>query len=162
LAHLGVVVSLVGVALVATYSQERDIRMQVGDSIEMEGYRFEFKGVEKRQGPNYTSDTGTLVVYKGDNFFAKMHPEKRFYPARGTVMTEADIDAGAFLDIFVALGEPLADGAWAVRLQYKPFIRWIWLGGLMMMFAGLLSAFDKRYKRRDKQRSTSTPVASLA
>jgi cytochrome c-type biogenesis protein CcmF len=162
LAHLGVIVSLVGVALVATYSQERDIRMQVGDSVEMEGYRFEFKGVKKTQGPNYSSDTGTIVVYKNDDFFARMHPEKRFYPARGTVMTEADIDAGSFLDIFVALGEPLADGAWAVRLQYKPFIRWIWLGGVMMMFAGLMSAFDKRYKRRGKQQSTSTPVAGLA
>ena len=148
LAHLGLVVTLVGVALVASYSQERDIRMQVGDVVEMSDYSFEFKGVNKAAGPNYSADVGTILVLKNQQFFAQMYPEKRFYPARGSVMTEADIDAGVFADIFVALGEPLADGAWSVRLQYKPFIRWVWFGGVMMMFAGLLSAFDRRYSRK--------------
>jgi len=162
LAHLGVLVALVGVALVATYSQERDIRMQVGDSVEMSDFRFEFKGVKQLAGPNYSADTGTITVYKNGLFFAQMHPEKRFYPARGTVMTEADIDAGIFLDIFVALGEPLEGGAWAVRLQYKPFIRWIWLGGLLMMFAGILSAFDKRYRLKKKPQTVTAQVTSFA
>ena len=148
LAHLGLVITLVGVALVASYSQERDIRMQVGDVVEMSDYSFEFKGVNKAAGPNYSADVGTILVLKNQQFFAQMYPEKRFYPARGSVMTEADIDAGVFADIFVALGEPLADGAWSVRLQYKPFIRWVWFGGVMMMFAGLLSAFDRRYSRK--------------
>ena len=148
LAHLGLVVTLVGVALVASYSQERDIRMQVGDVVEMSDYSFEFKGVKKAAGPNYSADVGSILVLKNQQFFAQMYPEKRFYPARGSVMTEADIDAGVFADIFVALGEPLADGAWSVRLQYKPFIRWVWFGGVMMMFAGLLSAFDRRYSRK--------------
>jgi cytochrome c-type biogenesis protein CcmF len=77
-----------------------------------------------------------------------MHPEKRVYQARGSMMTEADIDAGLFRDLYVALGEPLTDGAWAVRIQHKPFVRWIWLGALMMTAGGLLSATDPRYRKQ--------------
>ncbi|MFT5708527.1 MAG: cytochrome c-type biogenesis protein CcmF [Oceanospirillaceae bacterium] len=146
IAHLGVVVSLVGVALVATYSEERDIRMLPGDTVALGDYEFEFKGAKALIGPNYKGDVGTIVVYKNQQFFAEMHPEKRLYLARGSMMTEADINAGVFADIFVALGEPLKDGAWAVRLQYKPFMRWVWFGGLLMMIAGLLTAFDRRYR----------------
>ncbi|EPJ46679.1 MAG: cytochrome c-type biogenesis protein CcmF [Osedax symbiont Rs1] len=148
IAHLGVVVTMVGVALVATYSEERDIRMVPGDIVTLAEYSFEFQGAEKISGPNYSADMGTIEVLKNNQFFATMHPEKRFYPARGSMMTEADINAGLFADVFVALGEPLADGAWAVRLQYKPFMRWVWFGGVLMMFAGMLTVFDRRYKIR--------------
>ncbi len=148
IAHLGVVVTMVGVALVATYSEERDIRMVPGDIVKLAEYSFEFQGAKKISGPNYSADMGTIEVLKNNQFFATMHPEKRFYPARGSMMTEADINAGLFADVFVALGEPLADGAWAVRLQYKPFMRWVWFGGVLMMFAGMLTVFDRRYKIR--------------
>ena len=146
IAHLGVVISLVGVALVATYSEERDVRMLPGDIVTLGEYQFEFKGAKKLVGPNYSGDVGTIVVHKNNQYFDTMYPEKRFYPARGSMMTEADIDAGFTADIFVALGEPLAQGAWAVRLQYKPFMRWVGFGGLMMMFAGFLTVFDRRYR----------------
>jgi len=148
IAHLGVVVSVIGVGLVATYSEERDIRMAPGDVVELAGYSFEFNGVSKKQGPNYVAEMGTLKVLKDGEFFSLMHPEKRFYPARSSVMTEADINAGVFADVFVALGESLGDGAWAVRLQYKPFMRWVWFGGVLMMFAGLLTVFDRRYRMK--------------
>ncbi len=84
--------------------------------------------------------------------------KKRFYPARGNVMTEADIDPGFFRDLYVALGEPLENGAWAVRVQYKPFVRWLWLGGLLMTAGGLLAATDPRYRkqaRRDAARAAA-------
>jgi cytochrome c-type biogenesis protein CcmF len=148
IAHLGVVISVIGVGLVATYSEERDIRMVPGDVVELAGYSFEFNGVSKQQGPNYVAEVGVLKVLKDGEFFALMHPEKRFYPARSSVMTEADINAGVFADVFVALGESLGDGAWAVRLQYKPFMRWVWFGGVLMMFAGLLTVFDRRYRMK--------------
>jgi cytochrome c-type biogenesis protein CcmF len=146
IAHAGVVISMIGIALVATYSEERDIRMQPGDTVSIAEYTFEFKGASRLTGPNYNGDVAQIVVHKNDEFFATMRPEKRLYTARGSMMTEADIDAGIFADVFVALGEPLAGGAWAVRLQYKPFMRWVWFGGLMMMIAGLLTAFDRRYR----------------
>jgi cytochrome c-type biogenesis protein CcmF len=146
IAHAGVVVSMIGIALVATYSEERDIRMQPGDTVSIAEYKFEFKGASRLTGPNYNGDVAQIIVHKNDEFFATMRPEKRLYTARGSMMTEADIDAGIFADVFVALGEPLAGGAWAVRLQYKPFMRWVWFGGLLMMIAGLLTAFDRRYR----------------
>ena len=148
LAHLGVVVTLIGIALVATFSEERDIRMVPGDKASIAEYTFEFRGAKKFIGPNYQGDVGSVLVTKNGEFFAELKPEKRVYTARGSMMTEADIDAGLFVDIFVALGEPLANGAWAVRLQYKPFMRWVWLGGLLMMIAGLLTAFDRRYRMK--------------
>ncbi|MGB1239223.1 MAG: heme lyase CcmF/NrfE family subunit, partial [Pseudomonadales bacterium] len=148
IAHAGVAVSLVGITMVSLYSEERDVRMVPGDSVSFSSYRFEFEGSEPFQGPNYKADIGLVKVYHHGEYLETMRPEKRQYPARGTVMTEADIRAGIFADVFVALGEPLSGGAWAVRLQYKPYMRWVWLGGLMMMFAGFLAALDPKYRRR--------------
>jgi cytochrome c-type biogenesis protein CcmF len=89
------------------------------------------------------SENGTLV--------AELHPQKRIYRASGMPMTEAGIDAGVTRDLFVALGEPLDDaGSWALRIYYKPYVRWIWMGGLLMAFGGLLAVTDKRY-RKDKK-----------
>jgi len=128
------------------YSEERDMRMAIGDSIELSGYQFTFKGTLPIKGPNFTADQGTLVVsYEGETV-AILHPEKRHYTAKRSMMTEASIDAGLFRDLYVALGEPLADGAWAVRVHFKPFVRWIWLGGLLMALGGIITVFDKRYR----------------
>ena len=72
-------------------------------------------------------------------------------------MTEAAIDPSLTRDIYVALGDQLPDGAWAVRVYYKPFIRWIWLGAIFMAFGGLLAASDRRYRlKRRAQRVSST------
>jgi cytochrome c-type biogenesis protein CcmF len=69
------------------------------------------------------------------------------------VMTEAAIDAGLSRDLYVALGEPVGDGAWSVRIQVKPLVRWIWLGGVLIAFSGLLSLLDLRYRKRTTQRA---------
>lgn len=157
LSHLGVAVSIVGVAMVTNFSEERDLRMAPGDTLAFEKYTFEFEGVKEVEGPNYRSDMGVLNVFKGERLYEVLHPEKRLYTARGNVMTEAAIDPGFFGDLYVALGEPLGNGAWAVRVQYKPYVRWIWLGALMMTFGGLLAATDPRYRR---QRQREAVVAS--
>jgi cytochrome c-type biogenesis protein CcmF len=75
-----------------------------------------------------------------------MCPEKRTYNASGMAMTEAAIDTGLFRDLYVALGEPLANGAWVVRAYHKPFVDWIWLGCLLMAIGGVLSVTDRRYR----------------
>jgi len=77
----------------------------------------------------------------------ELYPEKRFYQVQRMPMTEAAIDGGFTRDIYVALGEPLENGAWSARIYYKPFIRWIWLGGLLMALGGLLAVVDRRYRR---------------
>jgi len=158
LAHTGIVVTVVGALLVSIYNEERDLRMAPGDVLSCSEYQFEFLGAQKKQGPNYSSDMGIIrVSYKGE-LYGELRPEKRFYPARGNVMTEADIDPGLFRDLYVALGEPLENGAWAVRVQHKPFVRWLWLGGLLMTAGGLLAATDPRYRkqaRRDAARAVA-------
>jgi len=148
LAHVGVAVTVVGVALVSIYSEQRDLRMQPGDTLSFRDYTFVFEGSKHVEGPNFTSDQGQIrVLHKGEPY-AFMRPEKRLYTARGNVMTEEAIDPGFTRDLYVALGEPLENGAWAVRMQYKPYVRWLWLGGLLMTAGGLLAASDPRYRKR--------------
>ena len=102
------------------------------------------------RGPNYDALRGEFVVTRNQRRVVTLHPEKRTYRVQQNPMTEAAIDPGFTRDLYVALGEPLAggNGAWAVRIYYKPFIRWIWLGALVMALGGLLAATDKRYRRR--------------
>ena len=87
-------------------------------------------------------------VWRGGKQIAELRPEKRRYVASGQVMTEAAIDPGVFRDLFVAMGEPVGDSAWAIRLQYKPMIRWIWSGALIIGVGGLTTALDRRYRAR--------------
>ncbi|MWV12610.1 heme lyase CcmF/NrfE family subunit [Pseudomonas sp. R-28-1W-6] len=152
LAHLGIAVCAIGVVLVSQGSAERDLRLAPGESLELGGYRFVFEGAEHFEGPNFTSDKGTIRVLEDGEEVALLHPEKRLYSVQNMPMTEAGIDAGLTRDLYVALGEPLEDGAWAVRVHIKPYVRWIWFGGLMMGFGGLLAAFDPRYRVKVKTR----------
>jgi cytochrome c-type biogenesis protein CcmF len=151
LAHFGIAVFIVGVTLVSTYSQEKDIRLAPNESLHLAGYDFLFHGVTPTEGVNYDANQGHFTVTKNQALVAELFPQKRIYRASGMPMTEAGIDAGVTRDLFVALGEPLgSDGAWALRIYYKPFVRWIWMGGVFMALGGLLAVMDKRYRREIK------------
>ncbi|PTU73314.1 heme lyase CcmF/NrfE family subunit [Pseudomonas mangrovi] len=152
LAHAGFAVCAMGVVFTSLGSAERDLRLAPGESMDLAGYVFVFEGAEHYEGPNFSSDKGTVRVLDEGREIAVLHPEKRLYRVQGTVMTEAGIDAGFTRDLYVALGESLEDGAWAVRVHVKPFVRWIWLGGLMMGFGGVLAALDRRYRVKVKTR----------
>ncbi|NOQ64284.1 MAG: heme lyase CcmF/NrfE family subunit [Methyloprofundus sp.] len=148
-AHIGVAVTAIGITLVSTYSEERDMRMAKGDHVELAGYLFTFEGTKVVKGPNYMADQATIVITEDGQSVTTLHPEKRRYNVKRNMMTEADIDAGLFRDLYVALGEPLNNGeAWAVRVHYKPYVRWLWLGGILMSLGGLLTVFDKRYRKK--------------
>ncbi|MCP4596675.1 heme lyase CcmF/NrfE family subunit [Neptuniibacter sp.] len=155
LAHIGVAVTVVGMTMVSIYNEERDLRMAPGDKLSFKQYEFIFEGAQVVQGPNYKSDQARLLVLKDGEEYGELLPEKRFYTARGNVMTEAAIDPGLTRDLYVALGEPLGDGAWAVRVQHKPFVRWLWLGGLLMTIGGLLAATDPRYRKQAKRSASA-------
>ncbi len=146
-AHLGIAVFVIGITLTSVYSVEKDVRLAPDETIDMSGYIFEFHGVQQNKGPNYVAQQAFVTVtYKGQEV-AKLEPQKRVYQVKTMPMTEAAIDAGLFRDLFVAIGEPLGDkGAWSLRIYYKAFIRWIWLGALFMAAGGLLAACDKRYR----------------
>jgi cytochrome c-type biogenesis protein CcmF len=146
--HIGIAVCVVGVTLVSTYESEINVKMLPGQRIESSGYEVEFAGIKNVQGPNYTAQQGQMNIYKDGDFVALLKPERRAYTVQTMGMTEAGIDPGLFRDVYVALGDPLDGGAWAVRVHYKPFVRWIWLGALFMAFGGCLSIADKRYRRR--------------
>jgi cytochrome c-type biogenesis protein CcmF len=159
LAHVGFALALLGVALTSALSLERDLRMQAGDEVEVAGRTVRFVGVNRVSGPNYLADRGEFVVSEGDARIS-LRPEKRNYLARRSVMTEAAIDPGLTRDIYISLGEPLEDGAWAVRIQIKPFVRWIWLGGLLMAIGGCLAVADRRYRRLAARVRDAAPVAA--
>ena len=154
-AHTGFAIAIVGVTLVSVYTEERDIRMAPGEFQEFSGYRFEFKGVSKVTGPNYTADQAEIAISRNNQPVVTLFPQKRHYSVKSSMMTEAAIDPGLFRDLYVAMGEPLASGAWAIRLHYKPFVRWLWLGGLTMALGGFLTVADRRYRR-----SSSKTVAT--
>ena len=146
LAHFGVAVFTIGVTFVTLFGVEKDVRMAPGETLELAGYAFRFDGVENIQGPNYRADRGTLHVFRNGQEVALLKPEKRTYLVQTRPMTEAGIDAGFFRDIYVSLGEALDAGSWSLRLYYKPLVRWIWLGGILIAIGGLLAAFDRRYR----------------
>ncbi|SEI39743.1 cytochrome c-type biogenesis protein CcmF [Azotobacter beijerinckii] len=152
LSHVGIAVCALGIVLSSQESAERDLRMAPGDAVELGGYRFVFEGTRRHQGPNFVADRASVRVFDGDDEVTVLHPEKRLYTVQRMPMTEAGIDAGLARDLYVALGEPLENGAWAVRLHIKPFVRWIWLGGLMMAFGAALAACDRRYRLKVKTR----------
>lgn len=147
-AHPGLAVTIVGIAFSQNYSVERDVRMKSGDSVDIHEYRFTFRDVKEVTGPNWRGGVATIGVTRDGKPETVLYAEKRYYNTAGSMMTEAAIDGGITRDLYAALGEELENGAWAVRLYYKPFVRWIWAGGLMMALGGLLCLFDPRYRKR--------------
>jgi cytochrome c-type biogenesis protein CcmF len=147
LAHGGVAVFLAGALLVEALNVQREVALSPGQSLRVSGYELRFEGVDHQQGPNYSADRGHVRVMQNDRELALLHPEKRAYASGGQMMTEAGIHARLNGDIYVALGEPLGNNAWAVRVHVKPFVRWIWLGALLMALGGFVTAADRRFRR---------------
>ena len=148
IAHMGIAVTALGIGLTSVYAQQKDVRMLVGDDVLVSGYRYQLNAINTYNGPNFSATRGNIRVYDGDKFVTLLQPEKRFYYAARNVMTEAAIDPSLTRDLYVALGEELGEGAWAVRVHVKPFVRCIWLGALMMALGGFLAITDKRYRRQ--------------
>ena len=146
LAHLGVAMTVWGISFSQNFSVERDVRMAVGDTVQIADYDFKFTGVSDANGPNYMGGKAQIDISKNGKPEATLFAEKRFYTVSKMPMTEAAIDWGFTRDLYVALGEKIEDNSWALRLYYKPFIRWIWIGGLFMAIGGLLCMFDRRYR----------------
>jgi cytochrome c-type biogenesis protein CcmF len=160
LAHLGVGVFVVGVLLTESLSVSRDVRMAPGETQRTGSYDFRSDGVHRVSGPNWKADQGVVTVTRNGGEVTVMHPQKRTY-LRGQVQTESAVDPGVTRDLYVALGEPMdtndIEGAWALRLYYKPFVRWIWAGGLLMMLGGLVCAADKRFRIKRSVRAEAGP-----
>ncbi len=146
IAHAGLGVTIFGIAAITAWASE-DIRaVQPGESFAFGGYELRFDGVAAARGPNYGTETGTVTVLRDGRELGTLHPEKRTYDVQGMATTEAAIDRGFTRDLYVALGDRQADGAWALRSYLKPFANWIWLGALIMAGGGIFSLTDRRYR----------------
>ena len=144
-AHMGIAIFLLGATVTTQIGIEKDIKMNVDQPITIKGYEFVFKGVDNFSEHNYQGHKGRVEAYYEGKLIANLQPEKRQY-VTGMPMTEAAIDPSLYRDLYVALGEPLGEGAWSLRIYYKPLIRLIWLGGLFISLGALLAAFDRRYR----------------
>ncbi len=157
-AHAGIAVTTVGVGLTSIYTEQRDIRMEVGQKVTVVEYDFILNKLSHIDGPNYSAEEALITVMKDGEFLREMKPQKRRYLATGSTMTEVALDVSLFRDLYVAMGEPLTETAWAMRVHLKPFVRWIWLGALMMAFGAVLAVADKRYRKAIKQESPAAAV----
>ena len=160
LAHIGVGVFILGVTLTGAYNIEKDLRMDRGSTVTIAGYTFTFDGVKQIPGPNYTANQGTMHVTRDGKDIATLYPQKRTYLVQTMPMTESSIDIGVFRDLYISLGEPVDNGAWSVRVYYKPFIRWIWMGALIMALGGVFAATDRRYRVAVRSKATLEPQAA--
>lgn len=147
--HIGLAVTVIGIAMVQNYSIERDVRLAPGESYQLEEYDFLFTGVRDKDGPNYDGYIADFEITKEGKYINTLHAEKRFYTTAKSMMTEAAIDRGVTRDLYIAMGERLDDNkSWAVRIYYKPFVRWIWAGSLIMSIGGVIAISDRRYRFR--------------
>ncbi len=187
-AHAGIAVFIVGVCFTSINSVKQTEKMRPGQSVSIGDYRYRFISARWAEGPNYNAYQGLFYVYDKGRKVAELHPQKRYYLTQKRQMTEAGIDPGFQRDLLVSMGDPLDKRVanfltlphervtpqhialindklkqtdWVVILQYKPFMRWVWFGAVLMALGGLIAALDKRYRifssrKLDKIRSGET------
>ena len=163
ISHLGIAIVTVGITLTSIYADEEQVRMAPGESYQLsDSVKFTFNNLSTRPEQNYNATVASITVHEKGRQPFEMKPEKRRYPVRGDVMTEAAIDGGIRRDLFVALGDALPDGtSWSFRLQKKPFVSWIWIGAVFMAFGAFLGAADRRYRHKSsKARSSNKNIAA--
>lgn len=148
LGHLGLMIMIVGITMTTQFETHRDVRMAPGDRHELAGWTFHFKAYDEQTVKNYDTQMAFFELSRNGRSVGELLAEKRFYPVAGQTMTQAGILGRLSRDIYVTMGEPLSlEGpAWAMRLHIKPFVRWIWLGALVMALGATLAVLDKRYR----------------
>ena len=146
LAHAGIGIFVLGVTLVNGYETSSEVRVRTGDITTLDGYTFQFLGVQDKRGPNYEAAQGIIGVTKQGNKIVTLYPEKRAYTKQSAPMTEAAINTTVFRDLYVALGEQVGPEEWTLRIMHKPMVYWIWGGCLLMALGGLLAVTDRRYR----------------
>jgi cytochrome c-type biogenesis protein CcmF len=162
LAHIGVGLFAIGVTVTQSYKIEKDVALRPGQSVTMKGYDFTFKSSHEVPGPNYQAIESEIVVSRNGREVATLHPQKRVYRVQRSPMTEAGIEVDWNRDLFVAMGEDLGDGSWSMRVQYKPMVRFIWLGALVMALGGFIAITDRRYRPRREAASEAVAAGGRA
>ena len=148
IAHFGVGLATLGITGVQSYKVEKDFALGIGEAATIGGYDFRLGALRDVRGPNYSGTEADVIVSRDGRLVTVLHPQKRQYDSGGNPMTEAGIAVGAARDLFAALGDNLGQGRWSVRLQYKPLIRYVWLGAILIALGGAVAALDRRYRLR--------------
>jgi cytochrome c-type biogenesis protein CcmF len=166
LAHVGVAVFVAGITVVTSYQTEKDVRMQIGDSVSAGGYEFRLDNISRLSGPNYEAVRADIQVTKAGALVTMMHPEKRAFTTAQNVTSETAIDRSIFRDLYLSLGDQVEGGGWTVRVYHKPLVNWIWGGALLMAIGGAFAVTDRRYALHARKQSEKTemikPVVSKA
>jgi cytochrome c-type biogenesis protein CcmF len=158
LAHVGVAVFIAGVTVVTSYQSEKDVKMNIGDTVNVAGYQFRLNNLAKIQGPNYQAVRANIEVTSDGSPVAMMHPEKRAFTAAQNVTSETAIDRSILRDLYVSLGDEVGGGAWTVRVYHKPLVNWIWGGALLMAIGGGFAVTDRRYALAARKASGAVPA----
>jgi cytochrome c-type biogenesis protein CcmF len=159
IAHFGVGMFAIGASGVESYKIEKDVALKPGGSFAIAGYDFRFVSAMNVRGPNYDAVEALVEVTRGGKPVATLKPQKRHFWVQQTDNSQAAISVNWARDLFVAMGNPLGESAWSMRIQYKPLVRYIWLGALVMAIGGLVAATDRRYRVRVPVASPDTVAA---
>ncbi|WP_127077648.1 heme lyase CcmF/NrfE family subunit [Rhodomicrobium lacus] len=159
LGHVGLAVSVIGIAGTTAWNAEHLAVMKPGDSIDVGSYSITFKKVYDEPGPNYTAQAGDFELKSGDRVIGTITSAKKKYDAPPQSTTAAGIAVRPFADVYVVLGNEAPGGAYSIRAYYHPFVRWIWGGAVLMFIGGFLSLLDRRLRIGVGQRAGKPPLS---
>ena len=144
-AHLGMAILVLGVGVVSSYSLEKEVILAPGNSLDFGDQTVRFQSVQDTLGPNYISKSAEIYFDDGETL-SQLITEKRTYSPSGQLTTEAGIKSDLFKDLYISMGDNLDTNIWSFKIQIKPFIRWIWLGALMIAIGSFLAG-SKQIRR---------------
>lgn len=147
-AHIGLGVTVIGLVLASAYSQSKNLSVTPGQVVSVGPYQFKLQTVSGIKGSDFNGIQGSVEITKDGEFIGELYPQLRNFPVQQMTTSKTAINVGVFRDLYVAIGNSLPGGAWSMRVYYKPFIRWIWAGGLLMVVGGLCAVSDRRYRRK--------------
>src|ERR1700681_3523374 len=159
IAHFGVGMFAIGASGVESYKIEKDVALKPGGNFVIAGYDFRFVNAVNVRGPNYDAVEALVEVTRGGKPVAILKPQKRHFRVQQTDNSAAAISVNWSRDLFVAMGNPLGEDAWSMRIQYKPLVRYIWLGAVVMALGGFTAATDRRYRSRAAVPARDTAAA---
>ncbi|HJM09125.1 MAG TPA: heme lyase CcmF/NrfE family subunit [Gammaproteobacteria bacterium] len=141
LGHIGLGIMILGITVTSSYGITFDDSMNIEQTSTIGDYEFKLTEIGKRNGPNYLAQYASIEISKDGQYVETVYPEKRVYDTSSMPMTEAGIEANLFRDLFIAVGEDIGGGSWSMHLQYKPLLRLIWYGPIIMILGGLIRVF---------------------
>jgi cytochrome c-type biogenesis protein CcmF len=156
---LGIGIFMFGVTCTESWSIHEDLSLKPGQTAQVGEFVFTMTKLEAVAGPNYDAEQSEIVISKAGKQIAVVHPQKRLYRVQRMPLTEAGIANDWTRHLLASMGDSLGDDTWSMRLQYKPMVRFIWLGAYIMALGGFISMLDRRYRQRVRAEETSPAAA---